>query len=124
MEISRVIDKIKNFFSKCFVVVLGIATVIGSVLFLKNKSDNDKTEAKRRYENDLKDLESQEKQALDNNDKKLEEKKKKLYSEKSRELKNLKKRYNNKLKKELIKNRKSRKEMASKIAKKYGAKNR
>ena len=118
------IDKIKNFFSKCFVVVLGIVTVVGSVLFLKNKSGNDKTEAKRRYESDLKDLESQEKQALDKNDKKLEEKKKKLYYEKSRELKNLKKRYNNKLKKELIKNRKSRKEMASKIAKKYGAKNR
>lgn len=104
--------------------MLGIATVVGSILFLKNKGDNNRTEAKRRYENDLKDLESQEKQALDNNDKKLEEKKKKLYSEKSRELKNLKKRYNSKLKKEVIKNRKSRKEMASKIAKKYGAKNR
>ena len=118
------IDNIKNFFSKCFVVVLGIATVVGSVLFLKNKSGNDNTEAKKRYEDDLKELESQEKRALDDNDKKLEEKKKKLYSEKNKELKNLKKKYNSKLKKEVIRNRKSRKEMASKIAKKYGAKNR
>jgi len=116
-----VISKVKDFFSKCFVVILGLATVVGSVLFLKNSKKDSASKEKREYEKKIRELEESRDKALEKNKADLEEKKKKLYSEKTKEMKKLKRKYKSKLSKEVVENRKSRKGFASRVAKKYGA---